>query len=119
MNTIIDKTKLHDWQSEQRVFSDTFINDINAESDYVLSLLPLQWFDEFLLSLNELCGTVDLNKLGYLESTFSWNISIYNACNKTDTMWLKKYYDTLPWYVSDIFNVYLTDKILELKQVVN
>ena len=39
-----------------------------------------------------------------LESTYGWNAAFWSACQNTEQYWLFDYYDSLPWYDSDLFD---------------
>ena len=57
----------------------------------------------------------DYESVSYCEGTGGWNEAFMTACRIYKKDELAKYYCTLPWYDSDIFDGYLSQKFVDYK----
>lgn len=119
MSTIIEL--INKWDNENEIFSDNFNDDVRKDFDYIYDNLPEDWFDLFLANLS---GVFKCNLLkpyddkglpiDYITATCGWNTALRQTCEELGTEYFYEWYNELPWYVSDVFDGCMVDKILEL-----
>ena len=122
MNTIIDFG--NNWDNDSEICSDNFYYAVRKDFECSHNLLPEDWFDLFLANLDDtfkcnLLKPYDDGQLPihYVSSTCGWNTAIRQTCEELDTEYFYEWYIGLPCYVSDVFDGYMVDKILELNEI--
>lgn len=87
--------------------------------DEIKSRIPQCFYSAFAGELCSVFGCTVFEKdesgfysLVYISGTAGWAEALKMTCKKLDMQWLLDYYDSLPWYDSDIFDGEIEDMII-------
>ena len=85
----------------------------------IKSRIPQYFYSAFAGELFSILGGAIFDKdesgfysLVYISGTTGWSEALKMTCRKLDMEWLLDYYDSLPWYDSDIFDGEIEDMVI-------
>ena len=87
--------------------------------DEIKSRIPQYFYSAFAGELCSVFGCTVFEKnepgfysLVYISGTAGWSEALKMTCRKLDVEWLFDYYDSLPWYDSDMFGGEIEDMVI-------
>ena len=87
--------------------------------DEVKSRIPQHFYSALAGELCSVFGCMIFGKdasgvygIAYISSTAGWMEALKMTCEKLDMAWLLDYYNSLPWYDSDMFDGEIEYKII-------
>jgi hypothetical protein len=85
----------------------------------IINLEFLSAFREELYKMNYVSlGSFYDDSLSHVESTSGWSVAFKLACINTNKENLYKYWQTLPWYDSDLFDYELSKLLIQNKLII-